>query len=86
MFSAIQDLRSKFGASSSWIFGDEVGPTPLDAHVITFIARLCDTNRNDLIPESLQTYGESAGKGKEWQSVTEGKPTLHSLWAKRQEV
>lgn len=80
----VENLASKFGGSGSWIFGEEVGPTALDAHIITFIARLYDADRKRLVPERLQRYGERAMQRREWQSVMDGRPTLHSLWVQRQ--
>jgi hypothetical protein len=83
-FFGVQELRSKFGGQSSWIFGDEVGPTALNAHTIAFIERLYDANRKYLIPEDLQKYGKAGVKTAAWNTVTGGKPTLHGLWMKMQ--
>lgn len=81
-FSQITELFSKY--DGFWIFGDEVGPTALDAQTVTFVARLIDADRRDLIPQAIQEYAEEVMKGKEWDVVMGGKPTLFGLWMKMQ--
>ncbi|KAH8812214.1 hypothetical protein F5884DRAFT_784746 [Xylogone sp. PMI_703] len=59
----------------SWVFGSS-SPTALDAHLIIFIARLCDIGRKDLIPKRVLEYGEMATKTPEWDQVMQGKRTV----------
>lgn len=80
----IRSLRLRHGQGSSWIYGDEFGPTALDAHTVVFIARLFDANRADLMTEDIQEYGQSIMPQPAWKSVMDGRPTLHSLWVKEQ--
>jgi hypothetical protein len=56
----------------------------LDAQTVTFVARLIDANRRDLVPVKIQEYAEEVMKGKEWDVVMGGKPTLFGLWMKIQ--
>ncbi|KAM0247751.1 hypothetical protein ACHAQJ_009712 [Trichoderma viride] len=51
-----------------WLFGLET-PTALDAHLVTFIARLKDINKGNLIPQSLLTYAAAAQNMTEWKNV-----------------
>lgn len=51
---------------------------------MTFVARLIDANRRDLVPVKIQEYAEEVMKGKEWDVVMGGKPTLFGLWMKMQ--
>lgn len=64
------------------MFGDAVGATALDAHTIPFVARLMDAGRTDLIPEDVRKYAEKAMSQAEWQSITNGKPTMFEIWLK----
>lgn len=54
-----------------WLFGLET-PTALDAHFVTFIARLKDINKGDLVPQSLLTYAAAAQNMAEWKNVVQG--------------
>ncbi|KAL7782758.1 hypothetical protein V8C43DRAFT_295523 [Trichoderma afarasin] len=54
-----------------WLFGLET-PTALDAHLVTFIARLKDINKGDLVPQSLLTYAAAAQNMAEWKNVVQG--------------
>ncbi|KIX03226.1 uncharacterized protein Z518_06778 [Rhinocladiella mackenziei CBS 650.93] len=63
------------GATAApWLFGLS-RPTALDAHLVTFIGRMLDVNRKDLIPNRLMKYAEDAWAGSEWQRVMQGRPT-----------
>jgi hypothetical protein len=55
-------------------------PTALDAHCVTYIARLAEAGNSNLIPARLQEYAKLAMARPEWQSVTEGKPTLWNVY------
>ncbi|EXJ63634.1 uncharacterized protein A1O5_11395 [Cladophialophora psammophila CBS 110553] len=84
-----QLLCSKHGGGQehqeqTWIFGDEVGPTALDAHTVVFIARLLDAERAHLIPEDVLRYGKPKLESDAWLGITKGNPTLHTLWEKHQ--
>ncbi|OCT46774.1 hypothetical protein CLCR_02036 [Cladophialophora carrionii] len=70
------------GGQASWLFGDDVGPTALDAHTVVFIARLLDAKREPLIPADVLAYGRPKLQAKEWLGITKGNPTLHSLYVK----
>ncbi|KIW30508.1 uncharacterized protein PV07_06250 [Cladophialophora immunda] len=69
----------------TWIFGDEVGPTALDAHTVVFVARLLDAKRAHLVPEDVLRYGKPKLQSTEWLGITKGNPTLHTLWEKQQQ-
>lgn len=71
------------GRSSSWIFGDEVGPTALDAHTVVFIARLLDARHPELINDEMLAYGKQHLESRDWVKITQGRTTLHSLWEKQ---
>ncbi|KIW72337.1 hypothetical protein PV04_00537 [Phialophora macrospora] len=70
------------GGQASWIFGNDVGPTAVDAHTVVFIARLLDSKREHLIPADVLAYGRPKLQAKEWLGITKGNPTLHSLYVK----
>ena len=72
----ITEEYRRYGAgSAAWIYGDATGPTMLDAHVVTLLARLFDNNRHDLVPPELERYGKAVMEGPLWKSVTHGRPT-----------
>lgn len=60
---------------STWLFGDDAGPTVLDAHCVPFIARLLDSKESDLVPDELQAYAAKIMALPEWNDVTRGRPT-----------
>ena len=61
-------------SQTGWLFGlDE--PSALDTHLVVFIARMCDVNRPNLIPERLQQYGKRAMASKTWQDLMKGTTT-----------
>ena len=57
-----------------WLFGAAV-PTALDAHLVTFIARLKDIGRTDLVPDALVRYADLAMETPEWRGVMNGRKT-----------
>lgn len=65
---------------ATWIFGDGIGSTALDAHTVVFIARLIDASRSYLIPENVLEYGNKHLKEEIWIEITKGRrTTLHTL-------
>ncbi|TVY87385.1 hypothetical protein LAWI1_G005630 [Lachnellula willkommii] len=63
--------------SGPWLFGLLV-PTALDAHLVTFLARLRDLGRDELIPPSLRAYEDAAMETPEWRRVMNGRRTMYS--------
>jgi hypothetical protein len=78
----LEKISKLLAGRASWIFGDDVGPTALDAHTVVFIARLLDAKREHLIPADVLAYGRPKLQGTEWLGITKGNPTLHSLYVK----
>lgn len=70
---------------ATWIFGDDIGPTALDAHTIVFVARLKDACRSYLIPDEVWAYAKQHLVGRDWADITQGRPTLHNLLEKQEE-
>lgn len=66
------------GPKSAWVFGDDSGPTALDAHTVVFIARLIDAGCSHLLGDQMLAYGKQHLAGSEWSNITKGKSTLHS--------
>lgn len=54
----IVQLRNKYSQGGTWIFGDKIGPTVLDAHVVPFVSRLVDISLADLVPPQLRAYAD----------------------------
>ena len=73
------------GDKATWIFGDGVGPTALDAHTVVFVARLIDASRSYLIPDEVLEYGKRHLEKRDWTEITQGNSTLHTLWEKQAE-
>ncbi|EXJ69321.1 uncharacterized protein A1O5_07357 [Cladophialophora psammophila CBS 110553] len=73
------------GGKATWIFGDGVGPTALDAHTVVFVARLVDASRPYLIPDGVLAYGRQHLEKGDWAEITQGNSTLHTLWEKQEE-
>ncbi|MCJ1472620.1 hypothetical protein MMC13_001269 [Lambiella insularis] len=61
--------------SSQWMLG-LTHPTALDAHLITFVARMREVNRGALIPENLGKYADSAMEMEEWKAMMDGRGTM----------
>lgn len=72
------------GRKSTWIFGDDVGSTALDAHTVVFIGRLLDAGRSGLIGDDMLAFGKQHLQGSDWIGITHGRPTLHTLWEKQE--
>lgn len=62
---------------SPWLFGFS-SPSALDAHLITFIARMSDAGRKDVVPEALVRYADVAMERSEWRDVMQGRGTMAS--------
>jgi hypothetical protein len=62
-------------AAGRWLYGATV-PTALDAHLVTFIARLRDLGKEDLVPEVLIRYSDKAMETPEWRGVMNGRRTM----------
>ncbi|KAH8204270.1 hypothetical protein TruAng_001556 [Truncatella angustata] len=59
-----------------WLFGDIVGPTVLDGHVIPFVARLVESGREALVPDTVLDYAQRIVKTHPaWLEVTHGRRT-----------
>lgn len=71
------ELRPK-RTGEQWLFGLSHA-TALDAHLIPFIARMLDTHRGYLVPESLLKYAEHAIAQKEWKDIIRGKSTMYAV-------
>ena len=82
-FARTFELYKRDNRGGIWIFGDDIGATALDAHVIPWILRLVEVGRADLIPVELQKYAAKAAEGPAWQSVSMGGPTLEEPWLKK---
>ncbi|KAF2102972.1 hypothetical protein NA57DRAFT_63700 [Rhizodiscina lignyota] len=50
-------------------------PSALDAHLVTFIARLEDAGRTNLVPPRLSTYCADARETEEWRRIMQGRKT-----------
>lgn len=73
LFRELDELLST--SRSGWLLGLEK-PTAVDAHLISFLNRLLDRKREDLVPERLQLYALKAKSEKAWNSVMQGRNTL----------
>ena len=71
----MEDMQSYLPDHARWLFGLSE-PSALDAHLITFIARMRDVGRDEIIPARLQAYAEAAQKTPEWNSVVVGGTTM----------
>ncbi|KAB8225762.1 hypothetical protein BDV33DRAFT_77802 [Aspergillus novoparasiticus] len=76
LFSEVLIEYQKFNHGAMWIFGDKIRPTVLDAHIVSFIARLIDIHLEELVPSQLQTYAKAIMELPEWETVMQGMPTV----------
>lgn len=66
--------------AATWMFGDGIGRTALDAHTVVFMARLVDASRSSLITGNVLEYGSKHLKEESWTEITQGRrTTLHTL-------
>ncbi|KAJ9605012.1 hypothetical protein H2200_010401 [Cladophialophora chaetospira] len=80
-FSKINALLSAQGGHVPWLFGDQTGPTALDAHTLVFVARLLDAKREHLVPRDVLAWWWPKAESKEWKSFFRG-TTLHSVYVR----
>ncbi|KAF7587652.1 hypothetical protein BBP40_006908 [Aspergillus hancockii] len=76
LFSDVLVEYGKFNRGGIWIFGDDTGPTVLDAHIAAFIARLIDIHLEELVPSQMLMYAKSIMGLPEWNEVMRGRPTV----------
>jgi hypothetical protein len=62
-------------SAGPWLYGASVA-TALDAHVVTFIARLRDLGKEDLVPQGLIDYSDKAMEMPEWRGVVNRRSTM----------
>jgi len=79
LFTSVMALSNDQAKGSTWILGDNPGPTVLDAHLVPFIVRLLDCGRSALVPEKLQTYAKQITTFPSWQEVSHGRSTLWNV-------
>lgn len=84
--SKVRTSYNDTATTATWIFGDDVGPTALDAHTVVFLARLIDAGRANLIGHDMLEYAEQNLQKIDWTGIVKGRSTLHSLWEKREEA
>ncbi|KAL1861021.1 hypothetical protein Plec18167_003696 [Paecilomyces lecythidis] len=78
IFAEIIEYRRKSGASEGdWTFGNKVGPTVLDSHLLPLVLRCIEAGNGELVPQELQRWAEIKAKSPEWQKVMHGKPTTY---------
>ncbi|KAJ3497129.1 hypothetical protein NLG97_g2140 [Lecanicillium saksenae] len=68
-----KNVSKIYRGEDNWIFGKN--PTLLDGHLVPFIVRLLDCEREDLIPENLQNYAKRHAASPQWNRVMHAKPT-----------
>jgi hypothetical protein len=73
----IAEQYRQFHKDGTWLFGDQVGPTLLDAYTVTAVSRLRDMERASLVPPELCLYADVITDGPEWKSVTHGRTTVY---------
>lgn len=69
-------LRNKYSRGGTWIFGDKIGPTVLDAHVVPFVARLLDISLDELVPPELRVYAKTIRELPQGQEAMGKRPTV----------
>lgn len=73
--SVVEEYRLRRDASP-WLFGGDVGPTVLDAHIVPFITRVGEGGRARLVPDNLLQYARHAVTLPQWLEVTHGRRTM----------
>lgn len=80
IFAEITEHRKKSGAydqeAPEWTFGNQVGPTALDSHLLPLVLRCVEAGNAELVPPELQRWAAAQAKGPVWQKVMHGRPTL----------
>jgi len=67
-FQALLPEGTDGKGSGRWLFGLEK-PSALDAHLVTFIKRMRDVGRKEIVPEALGNYADAAMAGEEWRGI-----------------
>lgn len=70
----LSQVLEQHNAGGTWIFGER--PTIIDALAAAFMARLIDTNQEDLVPEKARAWGRKVMATPEWNKVTHGRRTV----------
>ena len=70
----LASLESQLPGPESWLYGEK--PTALDAHLVVFIARMTDVEREYLIPQKVKDYGAWAMRKPEWTEMMGGRKTM----------
>lgn len=73
-------VKDTLGNNSLWIFGDDIGPTLLDAHTVPLVARLYDAGNDELMDGRIKEYGKCLMESDVYNEVMESRPTLYHLW------
>ena len=76
LFQAVLGQYTATSKGSLWLFGDEVGPTVLDAHTASFIARMIDAQQEELVPNELLDYAKRIIALPQWTEVMHGRSTM----------
>ncbi|KAK8075845.1 hypothetical protein PG997_010508 [Apiospora hydei] len=76
IFAEIVAHRERSGPSPEWTFGNDVGPTALDSHLLPLVLRCVDAGNGKLVPPELRRWAAALAGGPVWQRVMHGKPTL----------
>ncbi|KAH8199355.1 hypothetical protein TruAng_006487 [Truncatella angustata] len=78
IFAEIIEHRGQSGASdtdATWTFGNQVGPTVLDSHLLPLVLRCIDAGNAELVPQELQRWAGAMAKSPAWQKVMHGRST-----------
>lgn len=76
LFESITEVYLSCRDESPWLFGGNIGPTILDAHIVPFIARVGEGGRAKLIPNDLRQYARRIVALPQWLEVTHGRRTM----------
>ncbi|EED21552.1 conserved hypothetical protein [Talaromyces stipitatus ATCC 10500] len=80
IFAEIIELRRQSGAlktPAEWIFGNKVGPTVLDSHMLPLVLRCIEVGNAELVPQELQLWAKTNEKSPTWEKVMHGRPTRY---------
>lgn len=76
LFQAVLAQYNVHSQGSLWIFGDLIGPTVIDAHFASFVARMIDARQEELVPTELLDYARRVIALPEWTEVMHGRSTM----------
>jgi hypothetical protein len=68
-------VEEVMGSNGPWIWGQH-GPTALDTHTITFLARLKDVGHEQFFTERLAPYYDKAIATDAWKNMMQGRITM----------